>query len=147
MAIPSTSGALRLLTQVLKALLLCAVALPSIAHSEAWVITDSHHPVQSPAGVRIILLDDSERLQDKLSEHLPADPQQGMAIAQQRLRSTDGVRLQKDLTRAQQGIADAWSLGITKVPAVVVDRKYVVYGESNVSVAMQLISNYREMHP
>ncbi|EGH26960.1 hypothetical protein PSYMO_37951, partial [Pseudomonas amygdali pv. mori str. 301020] len=32
------------------------------AHAETWVITDRNHPVQTPAHVRLILLDEQERL-------------------------------------------------------------------------------------
>lgn len=35
----------------------------------------------------------------------------------------------------------AWSLGITKIPAVVVDRRYVVYGESDMAKALVLIND------
>jgi integrating conjugative element protein (TIGR03757 family) len=122
--------------------LLCATA-----NSETWVVTDSHHPTQSGPGVRVILLDDVDRLQEKLSQGLPADPQQAMAIVRQRMQSPDGQRLQKDLALAQQGTADAWALGISKIPAVVVDRQFVIYGEPSVPVAVQQIARYRESKP
>jgi integrating conjugative element protein (TIGR03757 family) len=40
-------------------------------------------------------------------------------------------------------VLDAFSLGVTKVPAVVVDRRYVVYGEHDVAAALALIAAYR----
>ncbi|MDO7927755.1 TIGR03757 family integrating conjugative element protein [Pseudomonas sp. KFB-139] len=117
---------------------------PMLAFADIWVITDSHHPIQTRPGARVILLDDTQRLQEKLSDGLPADPQQAMAIVKQRMQSKDGQRLQKELVDAQQGVADSWSLGITKLPAVVVDRKYVIYGEPDVDAAERRIARYRE---
>ncbi|OTJ71748.1 hypothetical protein CAY98_34130 [Pseudomonas aeruginosa] len=47
------------------------------------------------------------------------------------------------MVKAQQDVADAWSLGVEKIPAVVVDRQYVVYGEPDVSRALELIAKAR----
>ena len=48
---------------------------------------------------------------------------------------------------AYQGVADAWGLGITKIPAVVVDHRYVVYGEPDVARAVARINAYRSTQP
>ncbi|MBX8588596.1 TIGR03757 family integrating conjugative element protein [Pseudomonas cichorii] len=127
-------------------LLFIASLVPILACADTWVVTDSHHPVHTPArsDVRVIILDDTQRLQDKLSEGLPADPRQAVAIVKQRMQSKDGQRLQKDLAAAQQGLTDSWSLGIARIPAVIVDRQYVIYGETDVSKAEQQIVRYRE---
>ncbi|WP_122393636.1 TIGR03757 family integrating conjugative element protein, partial [Pseudomonas savastanoi] len=85
-------------------------------------------------------------LETKLSVGLPANQQQAIAIMQQRLKSADAQRLQRDLALAQQNLVDAWSIGVTKVPAVVVDRTFVVYGEPNVLAAEQRIAQWRAAH-
>ncbi|KAA8702404.1 TIGR03757 family integrating conjugative element protein [Pseudomonas cannabina] len=118
----------------------------TLAHAETWVITDRNHPVQTSAHVRLILLDEQERLETKLSEGLPANQQQAITIMQQRLKSADAQRLQRDLALAQQNLVDAWSIGVTKVPAVVVDRTFVVYGETNVLAAEHRIAQWRAAH-
>ncbi|WP_235663144.1 TIGR03757 family integrating conjugative element protein [Pseudomonas savastanoi] len=118
----------------------------TLAHAETCVITDRNHPVQTSAHVRLILLDEQERLETKLSEGLPANQQQAIAIMQQRLKSADAQRLQRDLALAQQNLVDAWSIGVTKVPAVVVDRTFVVYGEPNVLAAEHCIAQWRAAH-
>lgn len=120
-----------------------AVLTQPLAYAETWVITDRNHPVLVPSGVRLILLDDSERLEAKLSEGLPADPLKATAIMQQRLRSGDAQRLQRDLAAAQQNLVDAWSVGVTKIPAVVVDRTHVVYGDTDVASAVQRIARWK----
>ncbi|QOY72396.1 TIGR03757 family integrating conjugative element protein [Pseudomonas sp. OST1909] len=116
---------------------------PMVAQAETWVITNQAHPVSAPAGVRTIRLDDQQRLEEQLTGQLPADPRQAEAIIQRYLASPDGKRLQSELAQAQQGVTDAWSLGVEKLPAVVVDRRYVVYGEPDVVKAVALIERAR----
>ncbi len=110
------------------------------------VFTDRNHPVEAPADVRIVELDDPSRIEAELAASLPADPAQAAAIVQQRLKD-GGVDLQRRLANAYQGVADAWGLGITKIPAVVVDRRYVVYGERDVRRALARIEEYRRTQP
>ncbi|MCQ9391050.1 TIGR03757 family integrating conjugative element protein [Pseudomonas viridiflava] len=132
----------RKLARLAQAFLIVAL-IPPLAHAETWVVTDRKHLVQVPSGARLILLDDSERLEAKLSEGLPADPHRAAAIMQQRIRSNYAQRLQQDLVAAQQNLVDAWTVGVTKIPAVVVDRKYVVYGETDVGSAIQSIARWK----
>lgn len=124
-------------------LILVAATQVPLANAETWIITDRNHPVQAPAHVRVIRLDESERLEAKLSEGLPANQQQAVAIMQQRLKSNDAQRFQRDLASAQQNLVDAWSIGVTKVPAVVVDRTFVVYGEPDAIAAEYRIAQWR----
>ncbi|WP_225789545.1 TIGR03757 family integrating conjugative element protein [Pseudomonas sp. Marseille-P8916] len=114
------------------------------AHAETWVITDAAHPLASvPANVRIIKLDEQQRIEDQLSSKLPPNPHQAALAARQLLGTPAGAALMVQLATAQQGNADAWSIGISKVPAVVVDRRYVVYGQPDVAAAIQTINRAR----
>ncbi|OEO27849.1 integrating conjugative element protein [Pseudomonas sp. J237] len=124
---------------------LAALFIAATAQGETWVVTDQAHPVNAPVGVRVILLDEQQRLEEQLSRSLPSDPRQAAAAAQRFLASPEGKRLQDDLAKAQQGAADAWSAGVDKLPAVVVDRRYVVYGEPDVATALGLIDRARSM--
>lgn len=124
---------------------LAALLFSTLARGETWVVTDQAHPVNAPVGVRVILLDEQQRLEEQLSRSLPSDPSQAAAAAQRFLASPEGKRLQDDLAKAQQGAADAWSAGVEKIPAVVVERKYVVYGEPDVATATWLIDRARSM--
>ena len=126
---------------------LCAVMLvPMVGAAEVLVVTDSRHPVQAPAGVRVIELDQAARIEFELAANLPADPQQAAALIRQRLHD-GGEALQRRIGRAYQNVADAWGLGIAKIPAVVLDRRYVVYGESDVPRAVARINAYRGAQP
>jgi len=117
------------------------------ASAQVWVITDSRHPVTGSASVqRLIQLDAAQQIETELSVNLPADPQQATTLVQQRLNQ-GGASLQQRLREAYQGITDAWSMGITTLPAVVVEQRYVVYGDANLDKALAAIEQYRKENP
>jgi len=113
---------------------------------DIWVITDQQHRVAAASGIRLIELDLPARIQAELSAQLPSEPTQAAAIVRQRLKDS-GAEFQRRLGDAYQGVADAWSLGVVKIPAVVVDRRYVVYGDSDVDRALARIEAYRSARP
>ena len=129
------------------AVVLCGLmsAVGAVA-ADIRVFTDRHHPVEAPSDVRVVELDAPACIESDLGANLPSDPAQAAAIVQQRLKD-DGANLQHRLANAYQGVADARSLGITKIPAVVVDRRYVVYGERDVTRALARIEEYRRTQP
>jgi integrating conjugative element protein (TIGR03757 family) len=110
------------------------------------MITDHQHPVVAAPGVRLIELDAPARIEAELAAQLPSDPDRAATMVRQRLKD-GGAELQQRLAKAYQGVADAWSLGIVKLPAVVVDQRYVVYGESAVERAFARIDAYRRARP
>lgn len=123
--------------------MLCAHVTPA---AEIWVVTDHAHPVQVPPGARVTYLDAAARIERELSIALPADRARAAAVIQERVRR-GGIALQRALAEAYQGIADAWSAGITKLPAVIVERHYIVYGERNVERAVRDIERHRSTTP
>ena len=131
-----------------------AVALPaSLAEfspatfaADVVVVTDGHHPVKTMGGERLIELDEAPRIEAELSANLPTDPDQATALVKRRL-TQGGTDLQRRIATAYQGVTDAWSLGITAVPAVVVDQRYVVYGEPDVARAIARIEQHRRTEP
>jgi len=126
---------------------LCAALLGPLAQADdIIVVTDSQHPVHAPSGVRLIELDQPARIKAELSAHLPAAPTRSAALVQRRL-GDGGIELQQRIGSAYQGVVDAWSLGVTTIPAVIVDRLYVVYGEPDVAKAVALIEAHRRTQP
>ena len=114
---------------------------------EIWAITESGAPLQGThSPTRVIELDAARRIEAELAAGLPNDLQQAESILRRRLKA-GGPSLQRRLQTAYQGVADAWSLGITTLPAVVVDQRYVVYGEANLDQALARIARYRKEHP
>ncbi len=130
----------------LAAVLCLALLAPVAVAADVLVVTDSRHPVQAPAGVRVIELDQPAHIEAELTARLPDDPAQAEALVRQRLLD-GGADLQRRIGQAYQGVADAWGLGIVKTPAVVVDRRYVVYGEPDVALAVARIDAYRSARP
>lgn len=123
-----------------------SVFSPAAFAADVLVITDSRHPVKTMGGERLIQLDEAARMEEGLSAGLPADPARAEALVRQRLKG-DKQDLQQRMRRAYQGVADAWSLGVTTLPAVVVDQRYVVYGEPDVARAVARINAYRSANP
>ncbi|EPG2630800.1 TPA: TIGR03757 family integrating conjugative element protein [Pseudomonas aeruginosa] len=128
------------------AALLAAIAWPAVAE-EVRVFTHYAHPVHNvPPKATVTELDAGERLEAELSVGLPDDAARAASLMQQRLEK-GGHALQRRLAAAYQGVADAWSMGVTKLPAVVVDRRYVIYGEPDVAAALTRIARFRESRP
>jgi len=115
-------------------------------NADVVVFTDRHHPVVAPKGVRVVYLDTAQQLTTLLNSNLPADPGRAAVVARQRLQES-GAPLQKQLALAYQGIVDAWSLGVTHLPAVVVDSHYVIYGDPDVARALVDIATFRRARP
>ena len=134
-------------TRIAAALGLAATALSQAATAaDVLVVTDSRQPVHAPAGARVIELEQARRIEAELSVGLPADSARAAAIVQQRLRD-GGEDLQRRIARAYQDVADAWDIGIAKLPAVVVDRRYVIYGDADVARAVARIETHRRAKP
>lgn len=119
-----------------------ALADSITAASPVWVVTDRWHPVRGEAD-RVIELDAPARIEVELSKQLSKNPLEAQAQAQ--------VRLQDDVVQgflqAYQGTVEARRLGVTKIPAVVVDRRYVVYGEPDVAHAVDRVEQRRRAQP
>jgi integrating conjugative element protein (TIGR03757 family) len=119
-------------------LFLASFGLPVLA--EVLVVTDSRHPVRANPDARVIELDQANRIEAELSAGLPADHEQAADVARQRLQDPE---LARRLQSAYQDIVDARSLNVAKVPAVIVDRRFVVYGDPDVLRAVARIDAYR----
>jgi integrating conjugative element protein (TIGR03757 family) len=120
------------------------LGLSTAAWGEAILFRDVRHEVSVPPGVRVVDLDAPARLEAALSAKLPTDPARAEAIARTRLID-DGMA--KRLLAAYRGVQEARALGVSKLPAVVVDRRYVVYGEADVTHALARIAAIRRKTP
>jgi len=119
----------------------------AVGAQEVWVITDSSNPVTGKAAfTRLIELDAPQRFEAELAVQLPSDPQRAAALVQQRLKQ-GSQPLQTRMRNAYQGVADAWSLGITTLPAIVVDQRYVGYGEPDLDKALARVAQHRKDKP
>lgn len=112
------------------------------------VFTIAGEPVINvPNTTAVIELDAAARLDARISQDLPSDPVQAKLLLQSRMHNPEWQRTLHEYGQHYQGIARAWMLGIEKVPAVVVDSRYVVYGETNVAHALAEIERAHGNHP
>ncbi|MFW7269238.1 TIGR03757 family integrating conjugative element protein [Gluconacetobacter sp. Hr-1-5] len=122
-----------------------AVWSPS-GRAEVLVVTDSHHPVEPTANATVVELDAPTWIEDELAERLPGDPEQAATLVRQRLHD-GGPALQRRFEQAYQGVGMAFGLGVARIPAVVVDHRYVVYGDPDVARAVTRIERFRGSRP
>lgn len=121
-----------------------ALWLSASACAGTVIYTDSTHPVSvNHPDIPVVYLDAPEYVQTEIFGTLPANPAQAEKQARGVLNSSAFSSQQQQLASAYQGLMKAWSLGLTKYPAVVFDDKWVVYGTTDVSVAMQHLADWR----
>ncbi|MBN3043716.1 TIGR03757 family integrating conjugative element protein [Pectobacterium brasiliense] len=125
---------------------LIALLTPPALATDVLAVTDTRHPMQNLGNTRLIELDRPSLIEAELAANLPQDPAHAASIVQQRLRE-GGTALQQRINEAYQDVVDAWSLGITTLPAVIVDQRYVVYGEPDIARAVEVINMHRRAQP
>ncbi|EDT2963642.1 TIGR03757 family integrating conjugative element protein [Salmonella enterica subsp. enterica] len=117
------------------------------AHTLIYTTTD--YPVtaaDTEPGVQVLVLDEAQRLEQALFPALTgtSNAQQAEQQAQQRMQQADWKEAEARLTAAYQSLLSAWSLGVEKVPAVVFDDRYVVYGTTDIRLAQQKWTQWQE---
>ncbi|WP_231876282.1 TIGR03757 family integrating conjugative element protein [Azotobacter vinelandii] len=118
-------------------------AAPS-AQAGVEVFTASHIPVSNvPEQATVVELDALAGLDEVLGQGLPADPDQAQRVAEHRMRSAQWQSFAQRYEQAAMAAARAWVLGVEKIPAVVVDGHFVVYGQPDVAAALALIEQGR----
>ncbi|MBD3703206.1 TIGR03757 family integrating conjugative element protein [Klebsiella pneumoniae] len=122
------------------------LASQAASAAEVTVFTDRSATLTSADNANVVRLDAAQEIEASLAADLPTDPQRAQTIVQERLKQ-GGTRLQRDLASAYQGVVDAWSLSVSTVPAVVIDGRYVIYGEPDVARAVARIEEYRRAQP
>jgi integrating conjugative element protein (TIGR03757 family) len=111
--------------------------------ADVLVFTDSAHPLTNTGDAKVFVLDRVLQIEKEMSEGLPSNIDQAERLAKERLNSSEGVKKIEELSQAYQGLMQAWQMGVTKVPAVVVEGRYVVYGQPDVALAVSIIDKKR----
>ncbi|MGN8159705.1 TIGR03757 family integrating conjugative element protein [Salinisphaera hydrothermalis] len=127
--------------RIISTLMGCALlAAAGSAAAQVEVFTVAGAPVTHvPDGVDVIEIDKPARLDKQLSEGLPRDKAAAAKAVQKRLSG-----FKQAYGSAYDGLLRAWRLGVERVPAVVVDGQYVVYGQPDVKAAVAEIRNAQE---
>jgi integrating conjugative element protein (TIGR03757 family) len=130
----------------------CNVCLAN-QHSLKIFVTDSSPVIFPPKeeisiGFRVFNLDELERSENKLtlevrkritSNITPGTAQKAYEAAfSELLNSPDWKPIYRSLQRSTEPQEMAMRLGITKVPAIVLDDKYIIYGVADYLAALDL---------
>lgn len=135
----------------MKPLLLCffsLLVLPFSVSAGVVLYTTSDNPPANTGGeAEIVYLDASDTLTDAwfAGQGIALSAQNAPQIAQA-LQSDEWQAQEAQLQQAYQGIIRAWQLDVERVPAVVVDDKWVVYGLTDIDRARSEVELYRQQH-
>ncbi|EPZ8126203.1 TIGR03757 family integrating conjugative element protein [Yersinia enterocolitica] len=120
---------------------LAALCLSSGVFASSVIYTDGSYPVSAISpDIPIVYLDAPDRVQREIFGSLPTDPVQ----AEKQVHKLIASPIFKLQHVAYQGIMKAWSLGLEKYPAVVFDDQWVVYGTTDIDMATQQFTIWRE---
>jgi len=105
------------------------------------VITSDHRPVNAksidPGVLKILNLDAVQKIEEELSRNLPVNETEALVIAQQRIDKVGQDALNEKLKNAYGGILTAIALGVERYPAIIFENKFVVYGVTDIDVALE----------
>jgi len=115
-------------------------------HETVWVFTAGKLPpvLQVAHADRLFVLDDVDQSLKALSFPNPRNEAQARQRAMRMLQSPKGQAVLTRIRHSAEAIAVAWQHGIVKLPAILVDERYVVYGIYNIDAALAQIARYRD---
>ena len=109
------------------------------AAGDVVAFTLSSMPLRASVGATVHVLDARDGYAEAFGADLPDDPERALAEARRRMSSPAGRAALARIAEAAAGNALAARLGIEKLPAVVVDGRYVVYGVRDVARAVERV--------
>jgi len=95
------------------------------------------------ANLQVHKLDAIERLENQLSSGLSVRPDEAKRQALQRLQRISSDT-QEQLERTARALAAAAQLGIEKYPAIVFDHKVVIYGLTDLPLALSVYRKWQD---
>ena len=122
---------------------LALVASPPAAAGDVVAFTLSSMPMRAGVGATVHVLDARDGYAEAFGADLADDPERALAEARRRMATPAGRAALARIAAAAAGNALAGRLGIEKLPAVVVDGRYVVYGVRDVARAVERIRAWR----
>ena len=125
--------------------MLLAVICARAATAETVAFTLSSIPLRSD-GATVYRLDEGARMTAAFGSGLPASPELALAEVRRRLKTRKGREQRARIEAAAAGRALAARLGVEKLPAMVVDGRYVVYGVRDLYRARRLVRAWRGEH-
>jgi integrating conjugative element protein (TIGR03757 family) len=83
-------------------------------------------------------LDKPSSLQGEINNLLPNNLDDAAAFMSRYANSSEGKRQIQAIVDGYQGVGRAYGLGVSKLPATVIDERYVVYGTTDVAKALEI---------
>ena len=122
---------------------LALVASPAAGAGDVVAFTLSSMPLRATGGAAVHVLDARDGYAAAFGADLPADPERALAEARRRMATPAGRTALARIAEAAAGNVLASRFGIEKLPAVVVDGRYVVYGVRDVARAVERVEAWR----
>ena len=126
---------------------LALAASPAVGAGDVVAFTLSSMPLRGTGGATVHLLDARDAYAAAFGAGLPGDPERALAEARRRVSSPAGRAALARIAEGAAGNVLAGRLGIEKLPAVVVDGRYVVYGVRDVARAVERVEAWRAEAP
>lgn len=100
------------------------------------------------SGIELVYyqLDKPTGLQGEISKKLPTNLDDAAAFMSQYASSDEGKKQIQAIVDGYQGIGRAYGLGVTKLPATVIDERYVVYGTTDVNQVLRIYQKQSAAH-
>ncbi|WKS98653.1 TIGR03757 family integrating conjugative element protein [Gallibacterium salpingitidis] len=121
------------------------------AERQVTVYTSQNYSIQhAELANKIYYLDQVQQVEDKFAEQFPLGQQPEAALQQinQLRQSNEWLQLEQQLKFAYEGVSAAFTNGIRKIPAIQITgtdhKNYVLYGITDVSVALARYQQYKE---
>jgi integrating conjugative element protein (TIGR03757 family) len=128
--------------------MLFSVVVAQGASARTVIYTTQKYPVTTPLTDMVVLIpEDIQQLAQSLFPALSDTPAKAEQQAKQRMQQPDWGEQEARLTRAYQTLLNVQSAGIEKVPSVVFDDRFVVYGTTDIRLAQQKFDAWREQQP
>lgn len=139
---PGVSGMLRALI----AALALQVGATHAADPSVWVFTADRLPALQNVdrADRLFVLDHADNALKKLSFPNPGSEVAARDKAMLIIQSPRGHAAIARMRESAEATTVAWQHGIEKLPAVLVDAQFVVYGVYDVTAAVDQIARYRD---
>jgi len=88
--------------------------------------------------VKYFMLDKGDKLTSSLDDILPTNLNSAARFMSDYSNSPEGKAKIRAIVDGYQGVGRAYGIGVKKLPAIVFDEKYVVYGTTNIKDALKL---------
>ena len=110
--------------------------------SDIRVFTTSYLNVRDSGAIESVTyhLDDVDLALAEFGTSLPNNFAQAEVEARKRLNSPRGTAAMKRLQGAFEGLVMAWSHGVDRLPAILINDRYLIYGVRDVDEALRLFA-------